>query len=486
MKRIVSLILVFTLVFVMVVPAQASSLDPDPAFVDLLALAEESSFIYFPASTSYTARLTVPANLYRYIDCLFYSDVAPSGVGVFVNDLPLNVVYVGDNLYRAYGTFNVPATFVDLVFNFGAVCSKLNIISCRASALGRDVIPLGGSWNGYTRFEDSVFESGTFDGIQDTIIKIPSAGTGTYVNYSYGYNIKFYPGLNDKWQAYDEIDLMLAVNALSVNSITAYINNVDVLKSVSLCDNGTFTDLRLRGDAAVENEYAYYFEASNDTRWVIITLDLTKVQKSTEYYPNIRIDGIYEAANQPLITISRCVGVVYDDFDVESSWLKRIFSELKNGFSNLLINFTTWFNLFNNNLSSILLDVQNGFNNVLINLTTWFDLINNNIISFGQSIGSKLDQLIHGSSDQQSSADDFQQSMDDQSQELEDLTGDLSAVNKTPVEDVNVNVSGMVNPDVVILATNGIGGLLSNQIILRVFLMAITLALAGFILYGKR
>lgn len=72
---------------------------------------------------------------------------------------------------------------------------------------------------------------------------------------------------------------MLGVNALSVNAITAYINNVDVLKSVSLCENGTYTDLRLRGDAAVEDQYAYYFEASNDLRWVIITLDLTKVQR---------------------------------------------------------------------------------------------------------------------------------------------------------------------------------------------------------------
>lgn len=70
MKRCISLLLVFVVCVSLVVPAQAAS-DPDPAFVDLLALAEESSFIYFPASTSYTARLTVPANLYRYIDCLF-------------------------------------------------------------------------------------------------------------------------------------------------------------------------------------------------------------------------------------------------------------------------------------------------------------------------------------------------------------------------------------------------------------------------------
>lgn len=364
MKRCISLLLVLVVCVSLVVPAQAAS-DPDPAFVDLLALAEESSFIYFPAATTYTARLTVPANLYRYIDCLFYSDVAPSGVGVFVNDIPLTVVHVGDNYYRAYGNFNVPATFVDLVFNFGSVCSTLNIISCRASALARSVYPLGGSWNGYTSFEGSVFESGTFDGSTDVTVDMPYGGSSQYYNYTFGYSLKFYPGINNQWQAYDEIDLLIGINGLALNSVVAYIDNVDVLKSVSLVDNGTYTDLRIRATDDPSNP-SYYFEASNDWRWLMITLDLTKVPKSDSYYPQIRLDGLYEAASDPLFTISRCSGVAYDDFDVESSWLKRIFGELKQGFNNLLINFTTWFNLINNNIAE-------GFHNVLAKLDQFFN-----------------------------------------------------------------------------------------------------------------
>lgn len=358
MKRCISLLLVLVICISLVVPAQATGLDD--SFVDLLALAEESSFLYFPAATTYTAHLSLPSNLYRYIECVFHSDVAPSSVGVFVNDLPLNVVYIGNNLYRAYGTFNVPANFIELVFNFGAVCNTLNLISCKASTMYHDTYPISGNWSGYA---GSSYMSGSFDGINGSIIYQEVTGGGSYVNYTYDYNIGLFPGINGKWKAYDKIALAFTFNGYAINSITAELDGVNILESISYIENGAYTDLRYNINGQ------YFFESSNDFRYVTLILDVSNLQKMIDVDPVVTITGSYEPSttgNEALFTVLECNGIVIEEFDVQSSWLKRIFTELKNGFNNLLINFTTWFNLINNNIAE-------GFHNVLAKLDQFFN-----------------------------------------------------------------------------------------------------------------
>lgn len=78
--------------------------------------------------------------------------------------------------------------------------------------------------------------------------------------------------------------------------------------------------------------------------------------------------------------------------------------------------------------------------------------------------------------------EDAQEKVDD----LDDLSSQLDSVSPPDISDVNFNVSGLVNPNVVTLTTSGISNILSNEIILRVLIISATFAVAGFILYGKK
>lgn len=106
--------------------------------------------------------------------------------------------------------------------------------------------------------------------------------------------------------------------------------------------------------------------------------------------------------------------------------------------------------------------------------------------SWLNKIINKLDNIFTGRTQDQSAANSFNDSIIDQSNELEDLTDDLNSVTRPPLSDVNLSTGTMVDSGTIVLATSGLGSIMSNTIILRVLLMSLTFALAGFILFGKR
>lgn len=115
------------------------------------------------------------------------------------------------------------------------------------------------------------------------------------------------------------------------------------------------------------------------------------------------------------------------------------------------------------------------FRKTYVGLGTWFN-----------SLFDKFDDLLSGRSEDQAAADDFQNSVDEQASQFEDMSNTMNQVERPPIESIDLSVNSMVDSNSVILATNGIGTIANNPIILRVILMALTLALAGFVLYGKR
>ena len=95
-------------------------------------------------------------------------------------------------------------------------------------------------------------------------------------------------------------------------------------------------------------------------------------------------------------------------------------------------------------------------------------------------------QLISGNSDSESAVDDFASSSQDQSERLEYSESEIQSIEKPFLGDMDFTVENMVDPNVLTLSTSGISAVLSNNIFLKVLIMALTLALAGFILYGKK
>lgn len=492
MKKLTSLVLVFAIIFTLIVPAQASSFDEDN-FIDFLALSDSETNTYDFNGTSFEWRLdyNIPSQ-YRYVDVLFFStNQSVTSVDVY-GLFPLTVISLGNGYFRAFGNFHAYRSYFSLNFNFTDPSSLFTIISCRGSALSQQTFTLGGSWNGSTATESNNHFSGTFDGINETTIYQENAGEAAYVNYTYGYDIRFFPGITDNWKAYDEISLTFGFVGLTINSIAAYIDSTDIIKSISFLDNGTYTDLRYN----INNQY--FFETSNDWRYCTITLDLTKVHKTTEYYPTVRILGTYEPRSQEaLFTIGHCNGIVFDGTDTDSIWYKRIYASM----SSLLSSIDSNVELFRQNFFTVMASLQSNLSTWLTDLGNYFgikiDEMNSNLgtklsdmsLWLGgklDSIWLKLDDILTGKSDGQTSADDFNSDIGNQDSELDEMTSIMDSVDRPDIDDVDLSAAGMIDINILSQSTLGLGVVLGNEIILRLLLMALSFSLVGFILYGKR
>lgn len=95
-------------------------------------------------------------------------------------------------------------------------------------------------------------------------------------------------------------------------------------------------------------------------------------------------------------------------------------------------------------------------------------------------------QLISGNSDSESAVDDFVSSSQDQSDRIEYSESEIQSIEKPFLGDMDFSVENMVDPNVLTHSTAGISAVLSNSIFIKVLFMSLTLALAGFILYGKK
>lgn len=482
MKKLISLLLVVCLSFSLFIPVSAaSSLETGEGLIDLLSIAEQSSFLHDPHSTSFLWSVTVPFSFYRYVDAVVYSNVTITSAYSFYSGNSLTVKHIGDNFYRVYGDVVNGGTTFDIGFNFNNVCTTLNIVSCKVSSVPRSHYSLGGSWNGYT--SGGTFLSGTFDGVNDSVIYQDVAGSGSYANYTYDYSLAFYPGITDEWKKYDKVSLRFSFTGLYINSISAICNGLDILESVSFLDNGTYSDLRVNINGQ------YYFEASNDVRFVDVVLDLSNIQKNIDDYPMIRITGTYEpssGSNQPLFVLGFCEGMILNSSNLDVTWYKKIWNSITDGFTTLVNKVellrTNLFSLFaslQTNLSTWITDLGNYLGGLLTTL-------NNNLVSGFTNLGNKLNQLISGSDQDNSNANDFNNEVGNQSSELDEMTSVMDSVDQPDISDVNLSVNGMVNPSVITLATTGISNALGNEIILRVLLIAFTFSMVGFILYGKK
>lgn len=107
--------------------------------------------------------------------------------------------------------------------------------------------------------------------------------------------------------------------------------------------------------------------------------------------------------------------------------------------------------------------------------TVWFNRI-------FQSISN----LVDGNSNQVKDSNKYEDKVAEQEELLGDLTTDLNSVERPDIGNIELSPVGMVDTSVVTLTTTGISTALGNEILIRVLLIALTFALAGFILYGKK
>lgn len=434
MKKIFSLLLSLILILSCVVPASAVGTSDFDRYLDITTFCNNPR-IFMDSGSSICSFSGLPARQYYLSDLIIYTSdpdlVCSTQAGT------LSKYDLGNGYYRLYGTNSYSfREYVELTFTSSISC-QIDIISCKVSTSAIFPTAITGGiyaedyWSGVILRD--IMENGT----SPAVVTFPSVDfDNDTINTLSNVHSYFYPY---NWEKFDYIDINFTVqNLYSINSLTVKSNNgYNFPFNVSILS----TDNK---DLFWESEYNnnlfdYGFSKSMCKYFISLRIDLTNCDRSglNDDIPFILFDFLRSYNDKPVtITLDDIVGYVDStNFSTTELFIYRFISIVRDGFT---------------------------------------------------SLNSSIDNLIAGSHEQQNAANSFNDSISDQADELQDLTADLNSVTRPELSDVNISTDGLVDSSVVLLATNGLGSILGNDIILRVLLLALTFALAGFILYGKR
>lgn len=454
MRKLLILILLLTLFISSVIPVNAAAFTYADYFynvLDYVSVTDEGNYFSFNGSRAIDFDIGT-AGLFNYCEILL--NTSGVDVDVQVGDgntyYSLTKVQLSSSLYRFYG--NIPYKVyrnMTMLINGSSTSIACNLLSFK---LRRPGVSMYFDQVGYWTSEDS---NGIkyMDGQTDTTYYYGSGSENSAVPRTF--SDSFYIS---NWRKYDYFDIRFNTQIYSITGFSCYVGEYAVPFQVSIYDGDPITYNPEYGFSYSENPNNYTGSGHIDLglnsefglsarRSICISVDLSNVPRNFDGTVQISWSGSYAPSISQWTSILSGVGYVKTEgTTTQNTWYQKIYKAISGGFESLTLSLQGWFS----------------------------------------SLGDQLDVLIDGKPEQIENADSFNDTIGDQSSELEEMTGIMDSVEKPDVGDINMDLSGMVDPTVITVATTGIGSLLSNQIILRVLLLSFTFGLIGFILYGKK
>lgn len=94
--------------------------------------------------------------------------------------------------------------------------------------------------------------------------------------------------------------------------------------------------------------------------------------------------------------------------------------------------------------------------------------------------------LFSADPEDESAAEDFKEDAEQQRDELDDMNGQLDEVSKPDVGGVQMDVNNYIDAGSSQSLSSAIVSLTSNNLIISMMCITLTIALVGYVLYGKR
>lgn len=351
-KRIVPVILVLALcISCLVSPASAVSDSTMYELLDYSSLNDSgSNYVSFIGSKS--VEYDIPyVSIIRYVDMVISMVGAVSSVSVGYDSVlkQLNVVQIGNDLYRVYGSIpSVVYEYLTIYFDSASTSySWYTILSIKISATNYSSFPSLGSLNVWDSLSGSttISMSSSSDEPEVYLTQDP----GSTVSYADFISCVYL----SEWKKYDYMDVSLYLDVEHINTIS--VRHVD-----------TFLDFDV--------SYLTPADSINTFYWVLIHVDLSKVDRSSTVSPKIDITGTYyNQVDYNKIRLKSITGfaVLPDPSSLLSFWY-NLRSFLSSSFSNL----STW-------ISNQTTAIQTQFTQLKTSLSSWFS-----------TQFSKLDQVI--------------------------------------------------------------------------------------------
>lgn len=272
------------------------------------------------------------------------------------------------------------------------------------------------------------------------------------------------------WKKYDYIDFNFSVTSSNIMSIYCVVNQKVVVPT-------TVNEIYSNSSGSLYLSY-------NCT----VSCDLTSVPK--EGLLTLIVRGAIspeELTNSPFGCI--CSSVTgYIKSDSFTNPLYYWLAELTSNTSGL----SAALGMINNAINSFKQAYNTGVNNIIGFMGEFYDgvvtYINNLIRTIQQqfaNLGTFLTNLFNPRGSLDAPAD-LQDSLADQGGQLENIDQELNSVNKVEADDINMDISTIVNTNVSTSVLAGLSYVMGTPYIIKIFTLLFTFTIIGYILYGKR
>lgn len=444
MKRIMLVLLVFVFCLTCVVsPVSASSFEVPKTYFNVLDYATPNDFastaVSLPDSQG-TISFDIPGEMvFSYVDILVSStsDITSANIG----NSQLNVYAISAGMYRLEGT--IPYTSYNSI-SLGLFCSSASVVTFLSFlAYNREFTPknIVGYIDCYHNGDSVVYKQQSSPSTTTSHRFTTTENTTDYCTIDCG---------SDNFHLYDYLAFRFRTN-LEVRSIVGMTSDGKYPLSVTV---SSFND-------PLDRTYSYYY----------CILDVSGISWDDDLSPNkpiLQVNCSKTGSQECIFNFYDCVGFVNVEYiDPELNFFRKFSANVEDWFSDLKTGIVDKLDDLRDKIHSYMTSNHNSLMKQLQRMTDY------------------LMSLATGSS-HSSDADSFNDSVSDQSQELEDMTSIMGSVEKPDINNIDFNPSTMVDTNTLVLATSGLSDVLGNQIIIRILLMALTFALVGFVLYGKK
>lgn len=397
----------------------------------------------------------------RKIDMLLWNPTGqrPTSASVTASGstTTLNVLQIGGNMCRVVGY--LPYTWYESVtvdFKKSTTTSQTyEVLSCKVTSLGvQDFV-----------CDASVFVDGKTYSISQTISFV---GETLAEDVSHLKQIRI--DVKD-WQKYDSLTIWGSAEQLSIDSIRASVFTSGLPMEINYfqCnDAGEYSGHYFIDDGTGQS-YSVPFYGKY---LFCVFIDLSGVDRTLAEPLYLYLTGRRNSICDPTFTCQYVNGHVFTADTSGVSWWARFESFMSTSFTNLrsaistgFSNVGTWISKQTATLKTELVGIWQEIEDGFAGLPSLFERY------FGQDVPE---------------ANDFAQEAESHKSELDQMNGKIEAVTKPPVEDIKTDIGSYIDSEDNATVTGAFQSLANNPLILTMMMITLTVALMGYILFGKR
>lgn len=314
MKRTLIVFVVCCICMGLAVPYASATtfgtLDNDGLWFDLMPFINNSYITFSNSGQSVVSFDSAPTTNYYNVDFLFYTD--STDFRVATPTMYLTVYKIDDQLYRAVGNFigknQNRGPYLYFNHNNG---SFLSVISCRMSLQDFSYYEIPYSYSISNRsYTSSDFTHSVGAG---SVLADLAMGISDPVNYARSkFFIYIKPSIEDI-KKYDYLNFNLSLKCANIYSIRCMQGYVSIDFSTNFINPDGGSD--------------------NHTRYVQISVDLSKIDKSSSYPLSIYIDGDFAEHDPSTVYFNPAMGYLSVNDNSLQSWLSALFVNLRSWFS---------------------------------------------------------------------------------------------------------------------------------------------------------